>query len=255
MNWSHCSRAALALAVLAVVAVGPVAAVEATADGVPEESRVGSDAAATIQLTNLYSDYDSWTLHGETNLTSVTWTVVEFNAAGDQIDQQSYNGQAFDHQVSIDDDTVSIEVRVEGTTPALEAPQYSPPQTVTVARLQQVRQGGTTRTIQTYGTHHYTDASAAARSAIDDAAAAVDGSGSEKAESLLQDAIDAYNDGSYAAAEDLAAEAENRAREARQSQETTQTLLLGGLAVVVLLVVGGAIYYWQSRRDDYDALR
>lgn len=255
MNWNRCSKVALALAVLALVATAPAAAVEATADDVPDESAVGTDVTATVELTALYSDYDSWTLHGETNLTGVTWTVVEYNAADDQIDKQSYNGQSFDHPVDIENDTIRIEVRVEGTTPPVEDPSYEPPQSVTLAHLQQVRQGGTSRTIGEYGVHHYTDDSADARDAIDDAAAVVDGSGSDRAEEILQNAIEAYDDGSYAAAADLAEEAENRASESRQSRQTTRTLLFGGLALVVLVVLGAGIYYWNARRDDYDKLR
>ncbi len=255
MNSSRCSSAALALAVLVLVAVAPVAAVDTAPDAVPEESRVGTDATATVGLSDLYSDYDSWTLQGETELTNVTWTLVEFNAADDQIDQQSYNGQTFDHPVDIESDTTRVEVRVEGTTPALVDPSYSPPQNFTVARFTQVRQGGASQAIASYGVHHYTDDSAAARTAIEAAADVVDGSGSDRAQSLLSDAIDAFEDGSFGAAEDLAGEAESQAEQARQDRETTRTLLYGGLALVVLVLVAGGIYYWRSRQDDYDVLR
>lgn len=255
MNWSRCSEVALALGLLAVLAVAPVAAIETTPEGVPERAQVDTDVTGTVELTDLYSEYDTWTLHGETALTDVTWTVVEFNAADEQIDQRSYDGPSFDHPVDLGSDTTRIEVRVEGTAPPLENPRYAPPHNFTLARFQQVREGGTSERIATYRVHHFTDASAAARNAIANASSVVAGSGSEKARNLLDDAIAAYNEGSFGAAQDLAAEARNEARKARQSQQTTRTLLFGGSVLVVLVVVGAGIYYWRSRQDDYDALR
>lgn len=255
MNWNRCSRVGLALALLAVVAVGSTAAVETAPEGVPDASAVGSDVTATVTLTDLYAEYNAWTLHGETALTDVTWTVVAFNAADEQIDQQSYDGQSFNHSVDIENDAIRLEVRVAGTTPAVENYTYAPPQSYTLARFQRVRQGGTSEGIDAYSVHHYTEDSKAARTAIAEAEAAVEGSGSAAARDQLSKAIRAYDDGNFALAQELAGDAADEAEQARQSRQTTQTLLFGGLALVVLVVVAAGAYYWWSRRDEYDPLR
>jgi len=255
MNWTRCSKVALAVALLTVVAVGPAAAVEATAEGVPGESEVGTEARASFELTDLYSDYERWTLRGETELETVTWTVLEFDAADNQINQTSYDGQSFNHTLDIERDTTRVEVRVAGTTPPVENYTYESREQFRFARFQQVRQGGTQGTIDAYGVHHYTAESKAAREVIDNASTVVEGSGSQDAQDQLSRAIEAYNSEEFGLAQDLASDARNSARQAKQSQQTTQTLLFGGLGVLALLVVAGGVYYWRSQQDDYDKLR
>jgi len=255
MNWSRCSNLALALVLLVVVAVGPVVAVESAATGVPDESQVGEELQASFELTDLYSDYESWTLRGETDMGNVTWTVLEFDAADNQINQTSYDGASFNHTLNIERDTTRVEVRVIGTTPPVENYTYESPEQFTVARFQQVREGGTQGTIDESRTHHYTAESKTAREAIDNASSVVEGSDNQDANDQLSRAIEAYDSEEFGLAQDLAEDARASAQQAQQSQQTTRTLLFGGLGVLALLVVGGGVYYWRSRQDDYVKLR
>lgn len=251
MNLSRCSRALVAALLLVSVVAGTVAAVNDEAEGVPSDARVGSEVTATYTFTDLYSDYESWTLHGETNLTDVTWTVRELDQAGNQVDQNSYDGASFDEDVSLDSDTATVEVKVTGTVPAVENFTYDPPQRFRFASFAQTRQGGASEQITEDRVHHYTNESKQAREAIDEAAAAVEGSGSGDAQNALNNAIAAYDKSNFELARDLASEAENKASQSKQ----TQMLLFGGLGVVALALVVGGVYYWRQQRDTYDKLR
>lgn len=251
MNLSRYSRALVAALLLVSVVAGTAAAVDAEAEGVPSDAKVGSEVTATYTFTNLYSDYESWTLHGETNLTDVTWTVRELDQAGNQVDQNSYDGASFDEDVSLNSDTATVKVKVTGTVPAVENFTYDPPQRFLFASFAQTRQGGASERITRDRVHHYTNESEKARQAIDKATAAVEGSGSGDAKNALNNAIAAYDKSNFELARDLASEAENKASQSKQ----TQMLLFGGLGVVALALVGGGVYYWRQQRDTYDKLR
>lgn len=251
MNLSRCFEAlVVALLVLSVVA-GQAAAVETQSDGVPDEAEVGSEVTATYTFTGLYTDYEEWTLHGETNLTNVTWTVRQLDQADNQVRQNSYDGRSFDESVSLDSDTAKVVVKVTGNVPAVENFTYDPPQQFLLADFQQTRRGGASDDITASEVHHFTQESAETRTDIDDAAQAVEGSGSEDAQRTLENAIEAYNGKQFQLASNLAEDAKQKANKSK----STQMLLFGGLGVVALLLVLAGIYYWRSQQDSYDKLR
>ncbi|NIX19489.1 MAG: hypothetical protein GWN07_06455, partial [Actinobacteria bacterium] len=130
-------------------------------------------------MTELFQNpsLEQWLLEGDTELDNVTWTVQVENQAGSQIDQQSYDGQTFEHQVSLENDHDLFRVTVTGTVPPVENYTYSPAETFVFAELNQARQGGTSDVIESYETHHYTEDSRAARQAIDEADAAIEAAG------------------------------------------------------------------------------
>ncbi|MFB6164692.1 MAG: hypothetical protein ABEJ31_05990 [Haloarculaceae archaeon] len=250
MNWSRCSRT-LAVALLVLTLLAPVAsAVAVGPSGVPGEAQVGSDVSATFTFTELYSDYEEWTLHGETNATNVTWTVTQYDQAGNQLSQQSYDGQSFDESVALSSDASKVEVEIAGTTPEVANYSYEPPQTFRLAEFSQVREGGTSKSLERFGVHYYTEESKPARQAIDDAAPAVESSGSKQAKRKLDQAKQAYNRENFELATDLASDA----KQAAQSSQQTQLLVYAAVALVVVVLVAGGIYYWWSNRSTYDKL-
>lgn len=251
------SRAAvvcvLALAVLASVAV-PAAAISVSVDDRPAEAAVGSQVSTTFTFTDLYEDYESWTLRGETNLTNVTWTVTTFDQAGNRIDQQSVDGSSFATPVDLEDDVASVEVRVTGTVPPIERYRYDPRQTTALGTFDLVRQGGTRQDIQTWRTQPYTEESKQARQAIDEAERAVDEAGGAGGQDLQQ-AISAYENGNFENAVSNADSAIQAAEGAQQQSQTTQVLLFGGIGVVALVAVVGGFVYWRNRQGPQDPLR
>lgn len=258
MSLSRCSSAVVVALVVLSVAVGAVAAVETTSDGVPQESEVGNEVTATYTFTELYTEYESWTLSGETNLTSVTWTVTKYNQAGNQIAQQSYDGREFDAQIDIDsgsEETNRVTVEIQGVTPEVDTFQFDPAQTYTLSRFQLVRSGGTSQSLSSTSVHHFTTDSKDAREAIEAAQATIDETGgSSEAAATLDDAIEAYNGEEFGSAVTFANNAQQQA-EQDQSTETRNRLILyaiGGLVVVGLLV--GGVFYWRSQQDSYDKL-
>jgi hypothetical protein len=257
MNWSRCSSVvaiAVLLVLVATLAAGPALAVSPSDEGVPGEAQVGSEVTATFTFTDLYTDYESWTLHGETNLTGVTWTVRTLDQAGNQVSQQSFDGGSFDADVALEDDVAEVVVRVTGTAPEVDSFSYDPRQQFTLAAFDLVREGGTSRDIETWSVAHYTEASQAARDDIDAAETAVDDAGGAGGDDLDR-AIQAYEAGNFELASSLAADAESAAQGARQSRQTTQLLLYGGVGVLALAVVFGGFLYWRSRQGPSDPLR
>lgn len=256
MSWSRCSKALVVALLLLTAAVVPAAAVSTSRDGVPDESSVGSEVSATYTFTDLYTDFESWSLRGSTELSNVTWTVRKLDQAGNQISQNSYDGATFNESVDISEDTARVVVRVRGTTPPVENFSYDPAEQYTLGRFQLRRQGGTNQRISADQVHHFTQDSKEARNEIESAQQTIDDAGgNQQAEQTLSNAISAYNAGNFGNAIDLANQAEQRANRAKQSQNTTQLLLYGGLGVVVLLLVVGGFAYYRSQQDTYDKLR
>lgn len=254
MSWSRCSKAFVAVLVVLSVAVVPAAAVSTSTDGVPEETRVGSDVTATYTFTELYSDYESWTLNGETELTDVTWTVRQLNQAGNQVSQESYDGASFNESVSIDDGTAEVVVEVTGTAPEVREFSYEPAEQYELAAFDLVRDGGTREAITGTEVHHYTSASQEARTAIERAETAVAATNNQEAQRSLANAKEAYNGENFDLAVELASEAEERAQRAQNTQNRNQLILYGVAALLVVgLLVGGVLYY-RSQQDTYDRL-
>jgi TolA-binding protein len=244
--------ATLACLLFGTLLVGPAAAVDSSSDDLPEEAEVGSSVEATVEFTQLFDEFEQWTLRSETNLTNVTWTIRQFDQAGNQVDQTSDDGQSVKAQVDIEDGTNRIEVQVRGTTPEIENLSYDPPQQFRFAEFTQVRTGGTANAIDSYEVHHYTTDSKEAREAIDSASEAVESSGSGDAQNSLDSAIDAYEAGNFDNAVNNAERAES---EASESATLRTGLLVGGVVIVLLVLLGGGYYLYKSRQQDPSRLR
>lgn len=260
MNWSRSSSAALVLVALLVVSVAPAAAVSVSDDAGPSAVEVGEQQDVTYTFEeNLYEDYNRWDLQGETELESVTWTVKTFDVGGDELNEETYSGQSFSHEIAKDDDVASVTVRVEGTTPEWTDWQYDPPQELTVANFAQSKEGGASNDIEAFTARPYTADSQDARTAIEDAEAAIDeadgaGGDTAEAESLVDNAISAYENGNFENSADLAAQAQNQAESTAQSAQRTDLLLMAGGAVVLLAIVAGGVYWYLQQRETYDRL-
>ena len=258
-SWSRFSKLAVVCLLALSVASVPAAGVSVGDSTVTSDAQVGDQITATVTLAELYQDpqLESWTLEGETELTDVTWTVEYYDQTGARVDQQSFDGQSFSGaSVSAEEGTSEVLIRVTGTVPEVEEYSYDPAQSFTVLDLTQAREGGSSNDIDAWSATHYTEESREARTAIDDAAAAVDGVDSQEADRLLNNAIEAYNGNGeeFSLATDLAAQAQDEAEQTQQSNRLTRFALFGagGLVVVGLLI--GGVLYWRSQQGGPDKL-
>lgn len=263
MNWNHCSKAVVLALVIGVVFAVPAAAVSVSTSGVPDrveaDSTVGVESDVTFTLTDLYTQYQSFELVGTTDLDSPVWTVRTLNPQGETIETRTFNSSTF--TIEVGGSVNSIEISVEGRAPAADDIDYSydPPQSFVVASFSQRQSGGVASEIRTVTSQPYTGASQDARTAIDEATEAVDeaeaaGADTAEAERLLGNAIEAYNNGEFSLATDLADQAESSANAARESQSQMELLLAAG-AILVLLIAGGAAVYWYlQNRGPADKL-
>jgi len=242
----------LATVVVASVAV-PATALETSVQDRPADGRVGDQVTTTFSFTDLYTDYESWTLRGETNLTNVTWTVTTLDQAGNRIEQRSIDGQSFESPVSLDEGIARVEVRVTGTVPPVEQYSYEPRETTTLGAFELVREGGVNEPIDRWTTHPYTEQSRSARQTIEEAETAV--SEADAGNEDLQQAISAYEAGNFRNAISNAETAMETARDAQERSRTTQLLLFGGIGVVALAAVLGGFVYWRNRQGPQDPLR
>ena len=256
---SRCSRlvAVLAVVSLLLAAVAPAAAVSVEETDVPTEGEVDSQVTVTLTLTQLYDTYETWQLAGSTDLENVTWTVTFLNQAGDQVRQESYDGQEFSGAtVDIEEGTSEVRVRVTGTVPAVEAYSYDPRQSFTLTALAQTRDGGTSNELTNVSAAHYTGESSDAREAMESARTAIDAAGNpETAEESFDSAVSAYEAGNFDNAASLAERAETEANQAESSQQRNRLILYGVAGLVALgVVVGGVVAFLRGRGDDYDKL-
>jgi len=267
MNWTRSSKfAALLVVLLALAAVSPAAAVSTKATSVPTTAQVGTQQTAAVTVSDLYKDpnLQSWTLHGQTNLTDVTWTVTFYNQAGDQVGQQSHDGQSFNQSgVNLKDGVSQVKVRVQGTVPEVGHYSYDPAQSITLLSLAQTRKGGTTNALKRWTVRPYTSKSKQARTAIDSASSSLQsaksaGADVSEAKSSLSDAVAAYDGGNFDLAVNLAQKADQKATAAQKSAKSSKNLnsilLYGGAGVVVLIVVVGGLFWYRSQQDSYDKL-
>lgn len=257
MSWTHCSKLVAALAVVAVLvaAVSPAAAVSVSAENVPDDAKVGEKQSATFTLSELYTDYDQWTLRLQTELQDATWTVTRLDNKGSKIDQQTYTKQNV--SVDVGGDTDEVKVRLEGTVPEVANFSYQPAQSFVFARFVQSQQGGTESVVETFETHHFTQESKEARAAIDDAAAAIESAGgadTSEAEQLKGSAVSAYNNDNFENAKTLADQSANKANSAAQSSAQTDLIIKVVGALVVLALVVGAAFWYLNSRETYDKL-
>jgi len=261
-NSSRSSRVVLATLVVLLAATVPAAAVSVTGEDVPEEAQVGTQISATITLDELYQNPQSerWQLSGTTELTDVSWTIVFYDQTGSQVDLVEPTGQSFSGiDVAASTGTAEVEVRITGTVPEVDSYSYDPAQEFTTMALTRGQAGGASDTIDSWETHHYTERSASARQAIDEAGAAIDeadasGANPSDAQANYDDAVAAYEDGSFDVSTNLANRATEQANQARQSSQTRRTIIYaaGGLVVLALLV--GGVFYWRSQQGPEDPL-
>lgn len=257
MNSNPSSKLAalVVLAALLLAAVAPAAAVTAEADDAPSDAKVGEKVTATFTLTELYTDYEQWTLSGETQLEDVTWTVTRYDQADNKIGSEAYDGQTFNQSISLENDVDSVTVEVTGVVPEVEQYSYDPAQTFTLAALSQTREGGNSDEIEAWATHHYTDESREARAAIEAAASTnEDAGGVAEAESTLENAVSSFENGNFENAISLAEKAEQSANSAKKSSETKRLLLYAGGGLLAIGLVVGGVFWWRSNQDSYDKL-
>lgn len=258
MSWIRSSERTVALALLGVLligAVGTAAALSISASDVPDEAEVGTEVESTFTIDDAYTENSQYTLVLETELQNVSWVVEEYDQ-GDRVNQWTGGGQTFEQDLSSNPTGDEIRIQVRGDVPGVGEYNYSDSENFTVTAIKS-RTGDNTQTLKTYGVHHYTEDSKAARNAIDSAQQAIDeaGGSNQDAQRSLEQAISAYNNENFQNAISNAEDAENAAQKQQQSQQTTQMLLFGGLGVVLLAVVVGGVWYWRNQQDDYDKLR
>ncbi|WP_251342607.1 hypothetical protein [Haloplanus halophilus] len=261
-NSNRSSRVVLAALVVLLAATVPAAAVSVTGEDVPEEAQVGTQISATVTLEELYQNPQSeqWQLSGATELTDVSWTVVFYDQTGSQVNLVEPTGQSFSGlDVAASDGTAEVEVRITGTVPEVDSYTYDPPQEFLLMELTRGQQGGASSTVDAWRTHHYTETSASARTAIEEAGTAIEqarsaGANPSDARANYDDAVAAYNDGSFDVATNLANRATQQANQAQQSQQTQQLIIyaVGGLLLVGLIV--GGVVYWRSQQGPEDPL-
>lgn len=268
------------LLVLSLAAMAPAAAINVASQDVPSEAEVGTTVEATFALDTLYQEpsFQAWALQGQTELRNVTWVVAYTAPDGSTFNTQQYSGDSFTQQgVDTDSETApfgqpvtEIEVTVRGEVPPVEQYTYDQREQFVVAELaQRGGDSGSTNTIDSWGTHHYTAGSEGepgsqeARQAIESAESAIveaenadaDTSGANE---TLASAVSAYENGNFANAANIAQNAEDQADQARQdaesSAQTAQLLMYGGIAVLVLALVGGGYWYYQQQQSSYDKL-
>lgn len=259
MNWNHCSRVAILAALLVCVAAAPAAAVSVSADDAPSEAEVGSKIDVTFEVTDLYTDYDTWNLQGQSDLSQVTWTVTMYDQTGAKIGQQTYNNQTFSHPVSADEDVNRVTVRLQATVPEVSSWSYESPQQFRLAAFTQAQEGGSSQMLQSYDVQPYTQSSKEARTAMDDAQDAIEtaneaGVGVADAESDFEDAVEFYNGGNFEQATNNAEEAREKATTAAASSERNSLLIKAGIGVVVLLLILGGVYWFLQQRTTHDKL-
>lgn len=257
MNWSRCSKLAL-VGLLALTVVAGTASAVSVSGNTPPSATVGSQQTATYTFTQPYSDYNTWTLHGTTDLTHVTWE-VSFHEQGGSVSKKTYSGGSFDRQVTIDDHVEKITVQVKGTVPSVGQYSYDPPQQKTFASFQETHQGGASTDLGAKKFRPYTQQSQKARNAIDDAQRAVHhaqkaGASVGDAKQLVNNAVSAYDSGNFGNAESLAAQAKKKANASASSAKTNHWLFVGAGVVVVLVVIGAVVWWYLNQRDTHDPL-
>ncbi|WP_459191578.1 hypothetical protein [Halosimplex sp. J119] len=249
MSWTRSSKSAalIALLALSLAAAGTAGAISVQAGDVPQESRVGETVTTTVTIEDPFVDMnDQWTLQGNTELENVSWTITVLQQ-GERVDQYNSGDQSFEQGLNASNGGDTVEVELTGTTPAIQNYTYEPRETYTLYDFDAV-EGSSTSGLNATSVHHYTNASKSARQAIDEAAAAVNGSGTGQND--LDQAIASYENGVFDNAESNAQDAIDAAEQAEQSEQRNQTILMAVGALIVLGLIAGGIYYWRANQDE-----
>lgn len=259
---------------LIIVAGGSVSAVSVNESTATSEAEVGSTVVANYTLEELYTNYTPWTLEGDTGLEpkTGTWTVITFNADGEQIDQHRYNSSSFAHEIAKSDGVNRVTVRVEGTVPADIQWSYKPAQSLSLVSFEQ-SVGGERKSLYTDDIQPYHQRSRSARTALDEAKNAIEDlytRGIEKNETALResnwtqakvmwtDAETSFNAGNFENAEKIASQAEAVAEsveitttegESHSKTEKTETEApSSSIGVTLLAMFGTAVLAQRHRR-------
>lgn len=252
MKSSKTVAAVFAVLLFGALFAGTTVAVQSNPQTLPEESEVGTDYEATFEITELFDEFESWTLTAETELDNATWTIRQYDQAGSEISRNEIDGQNATQAIDIEDGTASVEIRITGTTPEIGQLSYDPSQQFVAASFTQEREGGSNNDIATHETHYYTQDSREARQTIDQAQEAVDGSNSGNAQSSLDSAVSAYENGNFENAINLAERAEG---EASQSQFRRNAMIAGAAVIVLLIVAFGGYRLYKSRQQGPSRLK
>lgn len=256
MSLTRCSKFTVGLLCLALLATGVASAVSVSAEGVPDSAQVGDEVSVTYTIDDPFTDApNEWTLRGETELENVGWTVT-VRRAGETVDggQDTYGTQSFERDLHVDNNGDEVRIELTGEAPAVGNYSYEPREQFVVGSLSQVT-GSNSEEIRNDTAHHYTEESREARTAIDDANAAIEANGGhDEAETLRDSAVESYEGGQFGVATNLSQQAEQKAESAQESRQLTQTILTAGGALVVVLLIAGGIFYWRSQQDEYSKL-
>lgn len=229
MSWSHCSRPALAVAVVVCLfaAVGVAGAVTVVSEDVPEEAEVDTSVTATVELEDLYENESVWQLEGTTGLDDATWTVETYRQ-GEQLDTIEESGTRIildEWEESDRDSPTRVVVEISGEVPPIEDYSYEEQETIQILGLVEVFDDGMDSwLIGDWRVPHTSQAATDARQAIESAEQTVEderdaGTDVSQAESTLEDAITAYDDGDLDDAASLADDATDQAEEGASTNE------------------------------------
>lgn len=257
MNSTHCSKLGTAFlcAALLFAAAGTAAAFSTASSGVPDASEVGSEVTVTYTIDDPFTGEgipNNYTLHGETELRDVQWTVTVLRAGTPVEQPDTFTNQSFDRTLRLANGGDEVEVRLTGTVPTVGNYTYEPRPTYEVTSLSRVS-GNNTQQFVNDSAAHYTSESREARTAIESARDAIEAAGGHQgAADLVDNAISAYESEDFGNAVDLANNAEQKAQTAQRN--TTILMGVGGLIVVLALLGGGYYLYQQTREDEYSKL-
>lgn len=216
MNSSHSSELALLAAVLVLLAGAAVAgAVTVDSANAPEESAVGDEVTVEASLTNLYAESSSWTLGGSTELEDATWTIEAYqdgtSSGTNTVDGSELPTTELDENA--DQSYDRIDVSVTGTVPQVGNYAAEEPDQFLGMELARNDEAIDSWTVDQYAEGD--PGSRAARTALDDARAAIDQASSDgddvsAAESTWEDGVAAYDEGDWGEAVSMAEEAESQ---------------------------------------------
>lgn len=255
MNWTHSSKGAVLVALLAtaVVVVGTAGAVTVTG-GAPEATEVGEEVSMEVTVEDPFENQaDVWTLQGSTELVGASWSVEAVDVGGDVVERQDTSGESFSVELDSDDGINEVTIELQGDVPEIGEFNYRDQETEEyVAMDLLVAESGASLSGMPLSAHRYTEESLEARQAIDEARDAVGESGSDSEESQLDTAITLYNSEEFQAAID---EADSVRESAESAEQTRSVLFVGAGVVVVLVVLGGGFYLYRQRQQDTSKLQ
>jgi len=245
MSWTHYSKI-IGIGVLLAVALGAAgtaAAVTFDDSSVPDEVEVGQQETITVTVSDPFEERPpGWTLQAETELEDATITMT---AETPTDSFRETGGQSA--EITLDDSSITeIEIEVSGEVPIVEQYSYENPEQEEISVLS-VSDSGVF--LEEWSVHRYTEASQAARQAIDEASEQV---GEDN--DALTTAISLYNagDSSHGQAQ---SEAEAITSDAQSDEQTQTFLMIGGGAIVLLLLVGGGVYYYKQQQKPTNKLQ